>query len=135
MALEKLAPQVSWTERWLRTGYSCRSKDLRRSESEKLVRLQRQSAEEDPSIIVSRSGPPRHFQPVQLLFNGVERIVPNLVIRAHGDHGLPSCLQRPAMDLAMWRAHRALAVIALVRAAQVCRELLAHGLCNSRGVL
>src|SRR4051812_41633676 len=101
MALEKLSPQVSWTERWLRTGYSCRSKDLRRSESEKLVRLQRQSAEEDPSISVSRSAAARHLQPVQLLFNGVERIVANLVIRAHGDHRLPGCLERPVMDLAM----------------------------------
>src|SRR3954467_11222968 len=102
--IEKLAPQVSWTERWLRTGYSCRSKDLRRSESEKLVRLQRQSAEEDPSMIISRSAAARHFHPVQLLFDGMERIVANLVIGAHGDHRLLSRLQRAAMDLSMRRA-------------------------------
>src|SRR5262245_423120 len=76
-----------------------------------------------------------HFQPVQLLFELMERVVANLVAGAHRVNGLARRLERPPMNIGV-RDRSGVAVLRpAFRAAEVRDELMPDRLCIKRVVV
>ena len=76
-----------------------------------------------------------HFEPVQLLFDLMKRVVADLVVGAHGEHRLPHRLDGSAMEFAVCGASRITRVRIPSFVRQVCRELLPDGVGDRRFVM
>jgi hypothetical protein len=88
-------PSDTWGQSPVRRRSFC-------AESGDVATALREARYADPLLFRS---PPRHFEPVQLLFDLVKRVVADLIAVAHGEHGLPRGLQGGTMNLDVRRAN------------------------------
>jgi hypothetical protein len=66
----------------------------------------------------------RHLEPVQFLFDTMERIVADLVVGTHGKNSVPRRVDRPAVESRMCGSRGPVCAAIRICLCQMCGELL-----------
>jgi hypothetical protein len=86
--------------------------------------------------MISRRRPAAgHFEPVQFLFDLMERVVADLVVGPHDEHRLPRGLEGATVELAVCRMCGTTVSSIQLLLGQMRRELLSDGLRHRRVVV